>query len=86
MAADDVVELTFSGTGYSIRRLGFTHFGHISVTGDEIIFSGVEDCAGEGIYRWAIADGVLTFTTVGEPDPCPRLVILQGHPYEMVPD
>jgi hypothetical protein len=56
------------------------------VTGDEITFSGIEDCAGEGTYRWAIADRVLTFTSVGEPDPCPRLGVLQGHPYEMVPD
>src|SRR4029079_10759980 len=84
MAADDEVTLTITETGYSIKRGSFTGFGHIAVNGDEITFSGNEQCDGAGTYRWEIADGQLTFTPAGEPDPCPRLSVLQGQTYVKV--
>jgi hypothetical protein len=82
MGPGDEVMLIINDTGYSIDRSGFAASGHISVTGDQIAFSRVQSCAGTGTYQWAIdANGVLTFTPVGDPDPCPRVGVLKGQAY-----
>jgi hypothetical protein len=82
MGPGDEVLLIINDTGYSIDRSGFAASGHISVTGDQIAFSRVQSCAGTGTYQWAIdASGVLTFTPVGDPDPCPRVGVLKGQAY-----
>src|SRR5512133_1230454 len=79
MGPGDEVLLIINDTGYSIDRSGFAASGHISVTGDQIAFSRVQSCAGTGTYTWAIdGNGVLTFTPVGDPDPCPRVGVLKG--------
>lgn len=78
----DEVLLIIGDNGYSVRISGITNNGHISVVGDQIAFSRVSSCAGTGTYRWAIdANGILTFTPVGDPDPCPRAGVLNGHAY-----
>jgi hypothetical protein len=82
MGPGDEVLLIIGDNGYSISRGGAANGGHISVAGDQIAFSRVSSCAGTGTYRWAIdATGILTFTPVGDPDPCPRVGVLQGQAY-----
>jgi glucose/arabinose dehydrogenase len=84
MGPGDEVLLIINDTGYSITRSGFAASGHISVTGDQIAFSRVQSCVGTGTYTWAIdANGVLTFTPVGDPDPCPRVGVLKGQAYTL---
>ena len=78
----DEVLLTINDTGYSIYGSSLQASGHISVVRDQIAFSRVSSCPGTGTYRWAIdANGMLTFTPVGDPDPCPRAGALEGYAY-----
>jgi hypothetical protein len=82
LAPGDEVLLTINDTGYSIYGSSLSASGHISVEGDQIAFSRVSSCAGTGTYRWAIdANGMLTFTPIGDPDPCPRAGALEGKVY-----
>jgi hypothetical protein len=82
MGAADEVLLIINDTGYSITFTGFVVAGHIAVTGDQIAFSRIQSCPGTGTYQWAIdANGALTFTPIGEPDPCPRGGFLKGQTY-----
>jgi glucose/arabinose dehydrogenase len=82
MGPNDVVLLIVNDSGYSISQGGAANGGHISVVGDQIAFSRVNSCAGTGTYHWAIdANGILTFTPVGDPDPCPRGGFLKGQAY-----
>ena len=82
MGPGDEVLLTINDTGYSIYGSSLSASGHISVVGDQIAFSRVSSCPGTGTYRWAIdASGMLTFTPVGDPDPCPRASALEGQAY-----
>ncbi len=83
---DDGVLLIINDTSYSITFTGLAAAGHaaghIAVTGDQIAFSRVQSCVGTGTYQWAIdANGALTFTPIGEPDPCPRGGALKGQTY-----
>ena len=82
MGPGDEVLLTINDTGYSIYGSSLSASGHISVVGDQIAFSRVSSCPGTGTYRWAIdANGMLTFTPIGDPDPCPRAGALEGQVY-----
>jgi hypothetical protein len=77
IAPGDQATLILGQTSYQLTRGGDSGGGHISVDGDSITFSDAKLCAGGvGTYKWAIADGVLTFTPVGTPDPCPRKDVL----------
>ena len=78
----DVAILDIRATSYKIDRGGIGGLGHISVMGDEITFSRVASCMGEGTYRWSVEDGILTFTKLGPDDPCPRQGMLVGYEYE----
>jgi hypothetical protein len=82
LAPGDTVSLRLGQTTYAIHRGGFSGGGHISVTDDEIQFSGNPGCPDTGTYRWVISDGGLTFNPVGSPDPCPRIEVLIGPIYE----
>jgi len=82
LAPGEEVLLTINDTGYSIYGSSLSASGHISVEGDQIAFSRVSSCPGTGTYHWAIdANGMLTFTPVGDPDPCPRAGALEGQVY-----
>jgi hypothetical protein len=79
MGPGDEVLLIINDTGYSIYGSSLSASGHISVVGDQMAFSRVSSCPGTGTYRWAIdANGMLTFTPIGDPDPCPRAGALAG--------
>jgi hypothetical protein len=82
MGPGDELLLIINDTGYSTVSFSISASGHISVVGDQIAFSRVSSCAGTGTYRWAIdANGMLTFTPIGDPDPCPRVGIREGFVY-----
>lgn len=69
--APSVAILDFTATRYTINWgiLGGGS-GFLEVKGDEITFSGDNQCPGSGTYRWSIEGDKLHFESL-EPDPCP---------------
>jgi hypothetical protein len=71
-------KLAFDRTEYSLYvQVGDTAVGHAFVSGDTIVFSGSDTCAGTGRYRWVRSGATVTFTSIGA-DPCPRHDVLPG--------
>ncbi|HET9521000.1 MAG TPA: hypothetical protein VFO73_08150 [Candidatus Limnocylindrales bacterium] len=76
------ITLSLLADRYAISRGPGQARGKLAVRGSEIELFGSDLCVGSGIYAWAIADGVLTLTPTGEPDPCGnRLDAVAGRPY-----
>ena len=73
--------LTFGIESYTIEIGPETRGGKVVVHGDQITFSGADQCDGSGTYRWAIdATGTLTLTPL-DADPCGRKLALVGNSY-----
>lgn len=71
-AHGETVYLTLLGNSYGLQVGSASGGGSIAVDGDRIEFFGSNRCdAGSGSYTWAIEDGRVKFTEVGE-DPCGR--------------
>ena len=69
LTAQDVVTLTLRDNRYTIERGPQVGTGRIDVTGDTIVFSGSDLCAGEGVYAWTVEGIMLTFSR-GQPEAC----------------
>lgn len=68
--AGQPLSLSISETSYRIVRGGNVGNGSVTINGDVIDFFDSDLCAGTGSYRWAITDGVLTFSPLIS-EPCP---------------
>lgn len=78
----ETVVLTIEPGEYRIVRGGNSGSGLIDVIGNEIAFHSSGLCSGTGTYLWAVEDGLLTFTAVGD-DPCDgRSLVLLDVTYE----
>ena len=88
--ADDgaEVKLTLTKTNFTLNRSNIPGVGAVqsggraTVVGDTIEFSKGENCQGTGRYRWGLADGKLTFASLGE-DECGRKPALDGITYTL---
>jgi len=63
LTAQDVVTLTLRDNRYTIARGAQFGAGRIDVTGDTIVFSGSDLCAGNGAYTWSVEGAMLTFSS-----------------------
>jgi len=82
LASGEAATLSVYETAYRISRGGLAIGGQLSVTGTTATFFGVANCEGVGTYTWQITAGTLTFTPIGERDPCPRADVLVGNSFE----
>ncbi|MEO8247357.1 MAG: hypothetical protein ABI622_09600 [Chloroflexota bacterium] len=80
------VTLRLQATGYQIKRGAFSGTGAITVDGNTITFEHANQCETDtgGAYHWAIDGRTLTLTPSEPRDPCPRIEVLAGHPYERI--
>jgi hypothetical protein len=79
------VTLDLAEHSYRVHRAPDVVGGRIAVRGDEIDFSHSTLCEGTGTYRWTLAAGALTFTSL-QKDACRgRAEYLDGQTYTKAP-